>query len=129
MTGGNTNHYTTTELEIALCRRKAACPVAAPSAYPEWGVFFVETNRRCLKKKARARCETMAAIAQLGERQTEDLKVPGSIPGLGIIVCVGLCDLAANATKGIMMLERKNAGYDLECNTCPSTRSLVTFMI
>ena len=23
------------------------------------------------------------AIAQLGERQTEDLKVPGSIPGLG----------------------------------------------
>ena len=27
---------------------------------------------------------TSAAIAQLGERQTEDLKVPGSIPGLGI---------------------------------------------
>ena len=26
----------------------------------------------------------VAAIAQLGERQTEDLKVPGSIPGLGI---------------------------------------------
>ena len=26
---------------------------------------------------------TSAAIAQLGERQTEDLKVPGSIPGLG----------------------------------------------
>ena len=25
----------------------------------------------------------IAAIAQLGERQTEDLKVPGSIPGLG----------------------------------------------
>jgi hypothetical protein len=24
-----------------------------------------------------------AAIAELGERQTEDLKVPGSIPGLG----------------------------------------------
>ena len=28
---------------------------------------------------------TEAAIAQLGERQTEDLKVPGSIPGLGIL--------------------------------------------
>ena len=28
---------------------------------------------------------TEAAIAQLGERQTEDLKVPGSIPGLGIV--------------------------------------------
>ena len=26
-----------------------------------------------------------AAIAQLGERQTEDLKVPGSIPGVGIL--------------------------------------------
>ena len=29
-----------------------------------------------------------AAIAQLGERQTEDLKVPGSIPGLGILSCL-----------------------------------------
>ena len=27
--------------------------------------------------------ECGAAVAQLGERQTEDLKVPGSIPGLG----------------------------------------------
>ena len=27
-----------------------------------------------------------AAIAQLGERQTEDLKVPGSIPGLSIVI-------------------------------------------
>ena len=32
-----------------------------------------------------------AAIAQLGERQTEDLKVPGSIPGLGI--CLSLVNL------------------------------------
>ena len=30
-----------------------------------------------------------AAIAQLGERQTEDLKVPGSIPGLGIMLKTG----------------------------------------
>ena len=29
-----------------------------------------------------------AAIAQLGERQTEDLKVPGSIPGLGMLSCL-----------------------------------------
>ena len=28
--------------------------------------------------------DMQAAIAQLGERQTEDLKVPGSIPGRGI---------------------------------------------
>ena len=27
-----------------------------------------------------------ADIAQLGERQTEDLKVPGSIPGVGIFL-------------------------------------------
>ena len=27
----------------------------------------------------------LAEIAQLGERQTEDLKVPGSIPGFGIM--------------------------------------------
>ena len=29
---------------------------------------------------------TSAAIAQLGERQIEDLKVPGSIPGLGMLL-------------------------------------------
>ena len=29
--------------------------------------------------------QIQAAIAQLGERQTEDLKVPGSIPGLGMV--------------------------------------------
>ena len=31
-----------------------------------------------------------AAIAQLGERQTEDLKVPGSIPGLGTFLIFGV---------------------------------------
>ena len=34
----------------------------------------------------------VAAIAQLGERQTEDLKVPGSIPGLGIYLQVFTCN-------------------------------------
>ena len=34
---------------------------------------------------------TSAAIAQLGERQTEDLKVPGSILGLGMCTCLHLC--------------------------------------
>ena len=32
--------------------------------------------------------DARAAIAQLGERQTEDLKVPGSIPGHGISLLV-----------------------------------------
>ena len=41
--------------------------------------------------------QQVAAIAQLGERQTEDLEVPGSIPGLGTFVlshklCMGLDD-------------------------------------
>ena len=31
----------------------------------------------------RQKIDAAAAIAQLGERQTEHLKVPGSIPGLG----------------------------------------------
>ncbi len=39
--------------------------------------------------KQRAFAEARAAIAQLGERQTEDLKVPGSIPGLGIFADPG----------------------------------------
>ena len=33
---------------------------------------------------------TRAAVAQLGERQTEDLKVPGSIPGGGILFFVSV---------------------------------------
>ena len=36
-----------------------------------------------LLKLINIRSKDTAEIAQLGERQTEDLKVPGSIPGLG----------------------------------------------
>ncbi len=48
------------------------------------------------------RCSNMshnnlAAIAQLGERQTEDLKVPGSIPGGGIHFCTqDMCLLSSD---------------------------------
>ena len=50
-----------------------------------------------------AHTDNMAAIAQLGERQTEDLKVPGSIPGLGtcctrsvmLLVVEGRCCIQA----------------------------------
>ena len=35
----------------------------------------------------------LAAIAQLGERKTEDLKVPGSIPGPGMIFLLCLSHL------------------------------------
>ena len=37
------------------------------------------------KKFFKFKYTSIAAIAQLGERQTEDLKVPGSIPGGGIL--------------------------------------------
>ena len=47
----------------------------------------------------------MAEIAQLGERQTEDLKVPGSIPGLGIFAQIG-----AHGTAMPLLLTR-----DLKC--------------
>ena len=43
------------------------------------------TNAAGASLRASCACVATAAIAQLGERQTEDLKVPGSIPGLGIL--------------------------------------------
>ena len=42
--------------------------------------FYRECNHRMLL------LFVQAAIAQLGERQTEDLKVPGSIPGRGTTI-------------------------------------------
>ena len=47
----------------------------------------------CASSEVKFDLITSAAIAQLGERRTEDLKVPGSIPGLGkysfATFCVG----------------------------------------
>ena len=45
--------------------------------------FYADMSHIDLEGVTCARCVPTAAIAQLGERQTEDLKVPGSIPGLG----------------------------------------------
>ena len=47
-----------------------------------------------------------AAIAQLGERQTEDLKVPGSIPGLGSfgVACLRCVVLFAVVCLGWFLL-------------------------
>ena len=47
-----------------------------------YGSFFASCILAILLMYCR---NSPAEIAQLGERQTEDLKVPGSIPGLGII--------------------------------------------
>ena len=43
---------------------------------------MAEKNKIGTSWAAFERC--IADVAQLGERQTEDLKVPGSIPGVGI---------------------------------------------
>ena len=53
----------------------------------------------------------MAAIAQLGERQTEDLKVPGSIPGLGIargLLCpTEVCSRIGSPHSGLMEMHAR----------------------
>ena len=54
--------------------------IGAAKSADLWGApgFFMETFVILLFAEA--------ALAQLGERQTEDLKIPGSIPGLGIAI-------------------------------------------
>ena len=52
----------------------------------------------------RVYCKDRAAIAQLGERQTEDLKVPGSIPGLGTfytLSAVVMVDIFDNLVQAV----------------------------
>ena len=53
----------------------------------------------------------MAAIAQLGERQTEDLKVPGSILGLGIahgLLCTTeVCSRMGGPHSGLMEMHAR----------------------
>ena len=55
-----------------------------------------------------------AAIAQLGERQTEDLKVPGSIPGLGIFKVVSEMSLSLYHAK--KRNKKKNTEEDTSSN-------------
>ena len=50
--------------------------------------FFLHRHVTCFVVWAQHR--VFADIAQLGERQTEDLKVPGSIPGGGIFLALML---------------------------------------
>ena len=45
------------------------------------------------------RCRWFADIAQLGERQTEDLKVPGSIPGVGIALVAQSVEHGSNKPR------------------------------
>ena len=69
---------------------------------PSWPlIFFFTTTADLPSKKLKKNIyeinfneDRSAVVAQLGERQTEDLKVPGSIPGHGIFLCFGSTHLA-----------------------------------
>ena len=45
------------------------------------------SGKNVLKDDTKCAAYNLANLAQLGERQTEDLKVPGSIPGVGTSFC------------------------------------------
>ena len=87
-------HLWSSGYDVSLTRWRS--PVRSwPGVFP---FSFVLTQGLFLRPKAwiyaracvQCTCD-QAAIAQLGERQTEDLKVPGSIPGLGISRSFALC--------------------------------------
>ena len=55
---------------------------------PSRNIFgFVYPLFWIVRGQVRCVATVFADIAQLGERQTEDLKVPGSIPGVGNCFC------------------------------------------
>ena len=63
----------------------------------------------------------VASLAQLGERQTEDLKVPGSIPGGGIFECLSAANsieckgpTTKGASRRALWLVRRVDALDLE---------------
>ena len=56
---------------------------------------------------------TGAAIAQLGERQTEDLKVPGSIPGGGSMLMVPVAQRTRRETTNLKIAGSNPVGDKL----------------
>ena len=67
-----------------LAPAKAAADVSCSCADPASILARPGTALSCSTPCGLPAITFRAAIAQLGERQTEDLKVPGSIPGLGM---------------------------------------------
>lgn len=57
-----------------------------------------------------------AAIAQLGERETEDLKVPSSILGLGTAACFKGPSTCRLRPALLQLLEESSGG--LKCSWC-----------
>ena len=79
----------------------SACHADDPGSIPGRGVFFLDEFPLWIVAGA-APPVTEAVIAQLGERQTEDLEVLGSIPSPGIIGYGVHSLLLRNAKEGEM---------------------------
>ena len=79
----------------------SACHADDPGSIPGRGVLF--TGVRATDGFFGGHTAVaVAVIAQLGERQTEDLEVPGSIPGLGIYLFLSQQDWL------VLLRSRKN---------------------
>ena len=79
----------TGQLLLRSSSREGTSPMKrAVSATSQWeGAGRLQSWSACFIFEGSSSCpntSSAAALAQLGELQTEDLKVPGSIPGLGI---------------------------------------------
>ena len=62
-------------------KSRVRTPYGTLEKWPSATVLRIFSQRR--SRTLAVDTPTSAAIAQLGERQTEDLEVPGSIPGFG----------------------------------------------
>ena len=76
--------------------------------------------------EAKAWLNMKAAIAQLGERQTEDLKVSGSIPDRGIFFLRFLCILLLRTTIPSGRTIQSHASF--RASISMESHSLVDFM-
>ena len=68
-------------------------------------------------------CIIAAEIAQLGERQTEDLKVPGSIPGFGTLIAFLAAVTSMVLTRtGVLSFSDHRNRFALTGNRTPVSR-------
>ena len=91
-----TNHRRESVLEYES-RDSSACTVSRHIGGPWTCVFYIAKGYGVFDTiEAKAWLNMKAAIAQLGERQTEDLKVSGSIPDRGIFFAISMYHPAPN---------------------------------
>ena len=89
------------------CRNGATPHEARAAHIAVIGKSRIHNGGKC---NQRAFAGATAAIAQLGERQTEDLKVPGSIPGLGIFFCLQPLQITSRVTA--LQVSARQAAVD-----------------